>query len=265
MPPYAPHLYNTWMGNRFVVPPLGQYARPVYAEAVAPVAMADPALAAAVPQAVPDRPMMGDAGFQGAAPGSAPGVGMNAQANSFGDFARSALTGPATAFGSLVGQAAINAMTGRPDRPIERIGLMDLGRNVAETLGIGGGRGVDTGAFQGPNIDGSTVDRAFQGPNVDGSVYGGSVSGEMGGDRGTDVGVDPNPDSNPNDRFARGGSVTVNRLRGPNPPGPDDGRAFLDIGEYVIRKSAADHYGKGLLDALNERKIDKRKLKGLLE
>jgi hypothetical protein len=267
MPPYAPHLYNTWMGNRFVVPPLGQYARPVYAEAVAPVAMADPALAAAVPQAVPDRPMMGDAGFQGAAPGSAPGVGMNAQANSFGDFARSAVTGPVTAFGSLVGQAAINAMTGRPDRPIERIGLMDLGRNVAETLGIGGGRGVDTGAFQGPNIDGSTVDRAFQGPNVDGSVYGGPVSGEMGGN---DAGYGPEAQAAAEARgyegsgmYAKGGKV--NMLLGPNPPGPDDGYAGLDRGEYVIRKNAADHYGKGLLDALNERKIDKRKLKGLLE
>ena len=62
--------------------------------------------------------------------------------------------------------------------------------------------------------------------------------------------------------YAQGGMV--NGLFGPNPPGPDDGAGMLDRGEYVIKKSAVDKYGKGLLDMINEGKVPVKKAKSLL-
>jgi hypothetical protein len=62
--------------------------------------------------------------------------------------------------------------------------------------------------------------------------------------------------------FAMGGMV--NRLTGPNPPGPDDGMAGLDMGEYVVKKSSVNKYGKGLLDMINEGKMPAKKMKSLL-
>jgi hypothetical protein len=51
----------------------------------------------------------------------------------------------------------------------------------------------------------------------------------------------------------------------PNPPGPDDGYGSLQRGEYVIKKSAVDKYGEGLLGMINNGKVSARKLKSLLE
>lgn len=57
---------------------------------------------------------------------------------------------------------------------------------------------------------------------------------------------------------------TVDKLGGPNPPGPDDGYGMLQIGEHVIKKSAVEKYGKGLLDMINAGKIPAKKMKSLL-
>jgi hypothetical protein len=62
--------------------------------------------------------------------------------------------------------------------------------------------------------------------------------------------------------YAMGGMV--NTLLGPNPAGPDDGAGFLDRGEYVIKKSSVNKYGRGLLDMINEGKVPAKKLKSLL-
>lgn len=64
-------------------------------------------------------------------------------------------------------------------------------------------------------------------------------------------------------QYAKGGMV--NSLIGPNPTGPDDGMAALDRGEYVVKKSAVDKYGKGLLDMINEGKIPAKKIRSLLD
>jgi hypothetical protein len=56
----------------------------------------------------------------------------------------------------------------------------------------------------------------------------------------------------------------VDRVSGPNPPGPDDGAGMLQIGEYVIKKSAVKKYGQGLLDMINAGKIPAKKMKSLL-
>jgi hypothetical protein len=57
----------------------------------------------------------------------------------------------------------------------------------------------------------------------------------------------------------------VDGLFGPNPPGPDDGAGLLDRGEYVIRKSSVNKYGRGLLDMINEGKMPAKKIRSLLD
>jgi hypothetical protein len=64
--------------------------------------------------------------------------------------------------------------------------------------------------------------------------------------------------------MAKGGMVHGGLMFGGNPPGPDDGAVNLDMGEYVIRKSSVDKYGKGLLGMINEGKVPAKKLKSLL-
>ena len=65
--------------------------------------------------------------------------------------------------------------------------------------------------------------------------------------------------------FNKGGQVTMNRLRGPNPMGPDDGYGGLDDGEFVINAKSVGKYGIELMNAINNGKISKGKLRGLLE
>jgi len=64
--------------------------------------------------------------------------------------------------------------------------------------------------------------------------------------------------------MAKGGMVHGGLMFGGNPPGPDDGAVNLDLGEYVIKKSSVDKYGKGLLDMINEGKVPAKKMKSLL-
>jgi hypothetical protein len=66
------------------------------------------------------------------------------------------------------------------------------------------------------------------------------------------------------DGLAGGGYVHGGLMFGANPPGPDDGAVNLDIGEYVIKKSSVNKYGRGLLDMINEGKVPAKKMKSLL-
>ena len=92
--------------------------------------------------------------------------------------------------------------------------------------------------------------------NSGGGGDGGDGGGGGGGDGGTGAGAGTG------NAMAKGGLVTS--LDGPNPPGPDDGSAYLDLGEYVIKKSSVNKYGKGLLDMINEGKVSAKKMKSLL-
>ena len=65
--------------------------------------------------------------------------------------------------------------------------------------------------------------------------------------------------------YAKGGQVTMDRLQGPNPMGPDDGYGGLDDGEFVINAKSVGKYGIELMNAINAGKISKGKLRGLLE
>jgi len=64
--------------------------------------------------------------------------------------------------------------------------------------------------------------------------------------------------------MAQGGMVHGGLMFGGNPPGPDDGAVNLDLGEYVIKKSSVNKYGRGLLDMINEGKVPAKKMKSLL-
>ena len=66
------------------------------------------------------------------------------------------------------------------------------------------------------------------------------------------------------DKF-KGGLITPRNIRGPNPPGPDDGNTNIGIGEYVIRKSAVKKYGSNIFEQINAGKIPAQRLKSLLE
>ena len=67
------------------------------------------------------------------------------------------------------------------------------------------------------------------------------------------------------DGLAKGGMVHGGLMFGMNPPGPDDGAVNLDMGEYVIKKSSVDKYGRGLLDMINEGKVPAKKIRSLLD
>jgi hypothetical protein len=76
------------------------------------------------------------------------------------------------------------------------------------------------------------------------------------------TGTAPGSDGTPGSGAAMGGLITS--VWGEDPPGPDDGAKYLDIGEYVIKKSSVNKYGKGLLDMINEGKVPAKKMKSLL-
>lgn len=60
-----------------------------------------------------------------------------------------------------------------------------------------------------------------------------------------------------------GGLIT--KVFGPDPAGPDEGQINIQRGEYVIKKSSVNKYGKGLLDMINDGKIPAKKIKSLLD
>jgi hypothetical protein len=77
------------------------------------------------------------------------------------------------------------------------------------------------------------------------------------------TGTAPGSDGTPGSGAAMGGLITS--VWGEDPPGPDDGAKYLDIGEYVIRKSSVNKYGRGLLDMINEGKMPAKKIRSLLD
>jgi hypothetical protein len=91
--------------------------------------------------------------------------------------------------------------------------------------------------------------------NVAGGGDGGT-GGDSGGGTGAGAGT--------GNAMAKGGYVHGGLMFGPNPPGPDDGAVNLDLGEYVIKKSSVNKYGRGLLDMINEGKVPAKKMKSLL-
>jgi hypothetical protein len=97
-----------------------------------------------------------------------------------------------------------------------------------------------------------------------GDANGGDTAGigSQGGDAAGNTGGGPGTGAVGDAAFAKGGMVRS--LLGPDPQGPDDGMGYLDKGEYVIKKSSVNKYGRGLLDMINEGKVSAKKMKSLL-
>jgi hypothetical protein len=89
-------------------------------------------------------------------------------------------------------------------------------------------------------------------------------AGDSGGDGGGTGGGGGATGGGGGGAMAKGGYVHGGLMFGPNPPGPDDGAVNLDMGEYVIKKSSVNKYGRGLLDMINEGKVPAKKMKSLL-
>jgi hypothetical protein len=77
------------------------------------------------------------------------------------------------------------------------------------------------------------------------------------------TGTAPGSDGTPGSGAAMGGLIT--NVFGPDPAGPDEGQVNMMRGEYVIRKSSVNKYGKGLLDMINEGKVPAKKIRSLLD
>jgi hypothetical protein len=89
-------------------------------------------------------------------------------------------------------------------------------------------------------------------------------AGDGGGTGGDGDGGGTGAGAGTGNAMAKGGYVHGGLMFGANPPGPDDGAVNLDIGEYVVKKSAVNKYGRGLLDMINEGKVPAKKMKSLL-
>lgn len=266
-----PKAYNYWQGNEFRIP--GLPVRPTYAPALAPQTSAAASSGAADTLAQLGFRTEGPGGIgegmgrnestlgTSGAPGSAnAGMGPGAQVTSLSDMVGRVGTGISMAtspMGFAMGMASHAGPT-----PKTEYSLRDLvpGSGLFDMFG-GDQRGKDLGAFQGPMMDGSTVDQSFQGPTPSGGVYEGPGGGYNDGGYSTS----PNAaDRNAADTlgetgmYNKGGKVTT--LLGPNPPGPDDGFGGLQRGERVIPKRAVQKleaaHGPGLFDlALNKGKL----------
>ena len=91
----------------------------------------------------------------------------------------------------------------------------------------------------------------------------GSAAGDGGPGGAADGGSGPGDGPGTGAGWYMGG--LIDRVSGVNPSGPDDGQINAQVGEYVVKKSSVNKYGKGLLDMINEGKIPAKKIKSLLD
>lgn len=133
---------------------------------------------------------------------------------------------------------------------------------------VDGMLGSSNGAAKAADAAPSTTTGLAQGYDGPGSNRGGSGGSDVDGGAGNSAGTGNNDggrDAGTGGGFmAKGGPVTARDVKGPNPAGPDDGFTALQVGEYVIKKSAVNKYGQGLLDAINQGKLPAKALRGLL-
>ena len=155
-----------------------------------------------------------------------------------------------TAYGT--GQTAYG-MLGNLAGEANRRGFTGLGGFLASGIPVGAEYNrvnIDTGLTEKGTV--TLADLAAL------SSYGGQPSGFTGAD--TLGGFGPATSGG----MAKGGMVNMAPQMN-NPPGPDDGYAALDNGEYVIRKSAVKKYGSNIFEQINAGRIPAQRLKSLLE
>jgi len=106
------------------------------------------------------------------------------------------------------------------------------------------------------NTSGGVVD-------VSGGGDAGGGSGASGGTTGVGGGMSNSGEGGADAGWYNGG--LIDRVTGNNPSTPDDGQINAQVGEYVVKKSSVNKYGKGLLDMINAGKIPAKKIKSLLD
>jgi len=139
--------------------------------------------------------------------------------------------------------------------------LTEHGRAMAaqETLDGILGNGFSP-AERGPAPSNADIEASINGGGIAGGVGGWGDASSIGG-----ASVDSGYDGSGYNGFYKGGKVTKDRLFGHNPPGKDDGAAFLDAGEHVTSASASKYYGDKFMSAINDKRIPKSKAMGLLK
>jgi len=203
---------------------------------------------------------------------------------------------------SAIAAAMMDAMSSTSVNSVNATNGMDVASDIATAMGLSSAAGVNGIAGLGSTGMGSDVSGEGDG-GVSGGGGGGDVgsdgsssgdSGAAGGGGGGAVGGDGagsagGDSGSSGDGGASGGGggggagdggdymggligmpeyiqgmVTRQNTFGENPAGPDDAYRKTQLGEYVIKKSAVQKYGRGLLDMINNEEIPKRKLRGIL-
>ena len=192
------------------------------------------------------------------------------------------------AYAAQAGQTAANTNLGGYDSSLYSKPLTGLlapstvagggGTDLVNNSGDQRGPGTDnTGGIPGLNIDpvalaaarvaglfGSAVSLGTPAPVTTG-VFNPVGTSNAGGDYGGTGGVTGGADTMGfGGEYAKGGKVNMAPQKY-DPPGPDDGYAALDNGEYVIRKKAVQKYGANIFEQINAGKIPAKRLKSLLE
>jgi len=203
------------------------------------------------------------------------------------------LSGLASLAGQSIADSQIDAMTGVMDTiaTMNALGIpvtVDANGNVVAAPTASDAVAADAAASavaaanasasatQGSESDAAAASAAAAAEG-DGGISGGGGGGAVGsdgsssGDSGGAVGSDGSSGSD--GEYMGGfigmpkyiqGMVTRQNTFGGNPAGPDDSYRKTQLGEYVIKKSAVQKYGRGLLDMINSESIPKTKLRGLL-
>ena len=150
---------------------------------------------------------------------------------------------------------AMNAMNALTAAGVPNATAQEMAASYFSSMQDAGGDGDDPSG--GMTSQGDGYD-----PGTDTGISGGGMpsQGDSWGD--TSMGGTSSFDSAYG--YAKGGKVTKNRLKGPDPKGPDQGHGLLQVGEFVIKKSAVKKYGEGLLGMINDGKIPVQKMKSLL-
>lgn len=265
-----PQAYNYWQGNEFRIP--GLPVRPTYAPALAPQTSAAASSGAADTLAQLGFRTEGPGGIgegmgrnestlgTSGAPGSAnAGMGPGAQVTSLSDMVGRVGTGigmVTSPMGFAMGMGPLAGPT-----PKTSYSLRDLmpGAGLFDMVNGGGGN-ERAGDFEGPGGRATDAPETFGGlSELDMSLADAGFAGPSPGPGAPSTQGDPTQGEGPAN-LARGGKVKPQHLAGPNPPGPDDGLAYLDVGERVIPKRAVQKleaaHGSGLFDlALNKGKL----------
>lgn len=189
--------------------------------------------------------------------GSTTGQGVSSAAQSIGlgmMAAGQAVPGPMGAFLSMITGVPVNAISKGLNFAGQATvdGQMAAMSAAADAMAAGNAASVAVpGIVTVSDMDGNihTVSNDASIAAADAAMFGGDQGGSVAdGDSDSSVGSGDNAEGG----SYMGGPITRAMLKGPNPPGPDDGYRALDVGEYVIKASTAKKLGAPALKALNE-------------